>query len=111
MGNRVQRQRRRRKSGLQLAKRRRVKIHYENIGALGYKGDCGQTTPTGSTGQMEAKMDVKKITQEAIETNPEIKLVLEIAARARETEARTPAMELTPSTDVVALPNQRQCSF
>ena len=56
-------------------------------------------------------MSANERIQQAIDENPEIRLVLEIAARARETEGRTPAAEITSSTDVVALPNHRQCSF
>jgi hypothetical protein len=56
-------------------------------------------------------MEANRIIENALKNNDEIRLVLEIAARARENEGRTPPMELTPSSEVAALPNQRQCSF
>jgi len=54
-------------------------------------------------------MDAEKIVQKAIKANPDIQLVLDIAARAREAEARTPPAELRPTTEVVALPTNPQC--
>lgn len=97
------------KSGQQLVKRRRVKIHYEDVPGLGYKEHrIGQTTPKGSNRQMEANMSAKEIVNQAIKENPEIRVVLEIAARARETESNTPPTDLTPSNEVTALPNNRQ---
>jgi len=100
---------RRRESGQRLVKRRRVKIHYETVGALGYKGDrLGQTTNTGSNRQMEANMDAQQIVKKAISENPEVRLVLEIAARARAIEENNPAVDLTPKNEVVAVPNNVQ---
>ena len=65
--------------------------------------------PTPESFQTEAKMDAEKIMQKAIKANPDIQLVLDIAARAREAEARTLPAELNPTTEVVALPTNPQC--
>lgn len=46
--------------------------------------------------------------KQAIHDNPEIALVLEIAARAREIDERTPPQELRASTEVAALPLHAQ---
>jgi hypothetical protein len=53
-------------------------------------------------------MNAKQIIQDAIETNPEIRLVLEIASRARDTEAREQPRELGSATEVVAIPTHTQ---
>ncbi len=53
-------------------------------------------------------MDTQKIIKKAAKENPEIALVLEISARARETEQREPAKELRPSTDVGMNPTTAQ---
>jgi hypothetical protein len=47
--------------------------------------------------------------QEQIAKNPDIRVVLEIAMRARETEASQPARVIGIATDVVALPSNSQC--
>jgi len=103
--------RRRRESGQQLSKRQRVKIHYEDVGSSVYKGDpTGRTTNTGSNRPMEAKnMDATRIVKEGIKENPEVQVVLEIAARARTLEENSPAVDLTPKNDVVTVPNNLQC--
>jgi hypothetical protein len=53
-------------------------------------------------------MEPEKIVQKAMKVNPEIQLVLDIATRARETEALELPRELGATTDVVALPNNPQ---
>jgi len=53
-------------------------------------------------------MPLPQTIQRAIKDNPEINVVLEIAERAREIEGTTPPGELNPTTEVVALPNNRQ---
>jgi hypothetical protein len=53
-------------------------------------------------------MKAEQIVQEALKQNPEIRIVLDIAARAREAEATAPPEDLTPSNEVTALPNNRQ---
>jgi hypothetical protein len=53
-------------------------------------------------------MDAKKLVKKAAKENPDIKLVLEVSARAREAEQREPAKELRPSTDVGMNPTTAQ---
>jgi hypothetical protein len=53
-------------------------------------------------------MRMKKIIGDAIKENPEIALVLEISARAREIEQREPAKELTGATSIGANPTTAQ---
>jgi len=53
-------------------------------------------------------MDTQKIIKKAAKENPDIGLVLEIAARARETEQREPAKELRPATEVGVNPTTAQ---
>jgi hypothetical protein len=53
-------------------------------------------------------MDTRGILKKAINDNPEIAVVLEIAARAREVEERTPPQEIRASTEVAALPAHTQ---
>ena len=53
-------------------------------------------------------MDTQKLIKKAAKENPDIRLVLEISARARETEQREPAKELRPSTDVGMNPTTAQ---
>jgi hypothetical protein len=47
--------------------------------------------------------------QKQIAENPEIRTVLEIAMRARETDATQPARVIGIATDVVANPSNSQC--
>jgi hypothetical protein len=98
---------RRQESGQQLVKRRRVKIDYEDAGSLGYKGNLtGRTTNVGRNASIEAnQMDATKIVKQGIKQNPEVRIVLEIAARARAIEENNPAVDLTPKNDVVTVPN------
>jgi|HubBroStandDraft_6_1064221.scaffolds.fasta_scaffold37702_2 hypothetical protein len=53
-------------------------------------------------------MNTKQALKKAVKENPDIELVLEISARARETEQREPAKELRPSTDVGMNPTTAQ---
>ena len=53
-------------------------------------------------------VDTQKLIEKAAKENPEIALVLEISARAREIEQREPAKELRPTTDVGANPTAAQ---
>jgi hypothetical protein len=53
-------------------------------------------------------MDATKIIKQAIDDNPDIRLVLDIAARAREAQEREPAKDLRASTDVGANPTTSQ---
>jgi hypothetical protein len=47
--------------------------------------------------------------QEQIANNPDIRAVLEIAMRARETEATQPARAIGIATDIAATPSNSQC--
>lgn len=53
-------------------------------------------------------MDAQKLIEKAAKENPDIALVIEIAARAREIEQREPARELRPTTDVGVNPTTAQ---
>lgn len=53
-------------------------------------------------------MSAEKI-EKALKENPEVRLVLEIAARARDIESREPPRELGAATEVVAIPTNPQC--
>jgi hypothetical protein len=48
--------------------------------------------------------------QKALDENPEIRIVLDIAARARDTEAKEPPREIGASTEVAAQPTHTQCA-
>lgn len=52
-------------------------------------------------------MSVQKIIEKALK-NPDVSLVLEISARAREIEQREPARDLRPSTGVGVNPTTAQ---
>lgn len=56
-------------------------------------------------------MSTRKIIAEAIKENPEIGLVLEISARARENDQRELAIDLRPTTEVAANPTAAQGSI
>jgi hypothetical protein len=53
-------------------------------------------------------MSVSKTIRRAINENPEIRVVLAIAERAREMEAKEPPRELIVKTEVVAIPSNQQ---
>lgn len=53
-------------------------------------------------------IDAPQPVLEAFKNNPETKLILEIAARARDLRSKEPPIEITASTDVVAIPSQQQ---
>jgi len=53
-------------------------------------------------------MDTRKIIAKVVKDNPDIALVLEISARARESEQREPAKELRSANDVAANPTSAQ---
>jgi hypothetical protein len=56
-------------------------------------------------------MDTQKIIEKAAKENPEIALVLEISARAREIDQRESTMDLKPVSDVAANPTAAQGSI
>jgi hypothetical protein len=53
-------------------------------------------------------MDTQKIIEKAAKENPEIALVLEISARAREIDQTESAMDLKPASDIAANPTTAQ---
>ncbi len=53
-------------------------------------------------------MSARKTVKKAIADNPEIRIVLEIAGRAREAEAKELPRELSVTTEVAALPTNQQ---
>jgi hypothetical protein len=60
---------------------------------------------------LDTKQIVEQTIEKALHENPDIRVVLEIAARAREIEARELPRELGTATDVVAIPNNSQCAL
>ena len=60
--------------------------------------------------RMEMVMDTTQIIKDAFDANPDIRLVLNIAARAHETEARELPREIGVATEVVAIPSNPQCA-
>lgn len=54
-------------------------------------------------------MDAAQIIKDALETNPDVRLVLEIATRARDADSKEPPRELGASTEVTAIPINPQC--
>jgi len=54
-------------------------------------------------------MDVNQTIEKALNENPDVQVVLDIAARARETEARELPREIVGATEVVAIPTNPQC--
>ena len=53
-------------------------------------------------------MNAKQLVRKAVKDNPEVCLVLEIAARAREVEGREPVKELGATTSIGANPTAAQ---
>jgi hypothetical protein len=51
-----------------------------------------------------------ELVQQEMKENPEVLLILEIAARAREIEARELLHEIRVSTEVAAVPINSQCA-
>ena len=56
-------------------------------------------------------MKTQKMIAKAVRENPDIALVLEISARARESDQREPTMDLGPVADVAANPTAAQGSI
>jgi hypothetical protein len=54
-------------------------------------------------------MSVEKLIKNALDKNPEIRLVLDIAARARDAESKEPPRNIGVATDIVAIPTNSQC--
>ena len=55
-------------------------------------------------------MKTEEIIQRVIEENPDVRTVLQIAAIARETEARDLPRDLSVAAEVVSIPNNPQCA-
>jgi hypothetical protein len=55
-------------------------------------------------------MRAAEMVEKTLKENPDVRLVLEIAARARETEAKEPPREIGAATEVVAIPTNPQCA-
>jgi hypothetical protein len=53
-------------------------------------------------------MNAEQIVKNALEKNPEIRLVLEIAERAREVESKEPPRNIGIATEIVAIPTNSQ---
>ena len=53
-------------------------------------------------------MNADQIIRKALEDNPEIRLVLEIAARARDAEDKTAPADFSPKGETVTVPNHQQ---
>jgi hypothetical protein len=54
-------------------------------------------------------MNAEQMIKKALDENPEILLVLEIAARARDAESKEPPRNIGTATDIVAIPTNSQC--
>ncbi len=54
-------------------------------------------------------MTAEKVVKNALHENPDMRLVLEVAARARETESKEPPRNIGIATDIVAIPTNSQC--
>lgn len=59
----------------------------------------------------EEVMRAAEMIEKALKENPDVWLVLDIAARARETEARELPREIGAATEVVAIPTNPQCAM
>lgn len=59
----------------------------------------------------EGTMTAAEALKTALRDNPEVRLVLEVANRARALEQNNPAIDLTPKNDVVAIPTDVQCTL
>lgn len=60
-------------------------------------------------GKEEEVMNAAQMIRDAFDANPDLRLVLEIATRAREVESKEPPQDLRASTEVVAIPSNSQC--
>lgn len=73
-------------------------------------GVCSATSriPHASNAEFVTMSNVQRTIDNAICENPEVRLVLEISARAREIEQREPPRELTPTSDIGLNPTAAQ---
>lgn len=58
----------------------------------------------------EEVVSAAEMIEKALKENPDVRLVLDIAARARETESRELPREIGAATEVVAIPTNPQCA-
>ncbi len=56
-------------------------------------------------------MNATQQIDKALKENPDIQVVLDIAARARETEERELPHEIVVSTEVTVIPTDSQCAL
>jgi hypothetical protein len=54
-------------------------------------------------------MKAEQIIRNAMDNDPDIRLVLEIAERARAAELQDPARNIGVTTDIVTIPTNSQC--
>lgn len=54
-------------------------------------------------------MDTAQVIKDALDANPDVRLVLAIAARARDAESKEPPRNIGFATDIVAIPTNSQC--
>lgn len=54
-------------------------------------------------------MDTAQVIKDALDANPDVRLVLEISARARDAESKEPPRSIGFATDIVAIPTNSQC--
>ncbi len=55
-------------------------------------------------------MNTNQTIKKALNENPDVRLVLEVAARARDAEAKEPPREIGAATEVAAIPTHPQCA-
>jgi len=55
-------------------------------------------------------MSAAEMIEKALKENPDVRLVLDIAARARELEAKELPREIGVATEVTAIPTNPQCA-
>jgi hypothetical protein len=54
-------------------------------------------------------VDAAKMIENALAKNPEIRMVLELASRARQIESKEPPRNIGMATETVAIPSRPQC--
>jgi hypothetical protein len=55
-------------------------------------------------------MDANQTIKKAFDENPDVRIVLDIATRARDVETRELPREIGAATEVVAIPTNPQCA-
>jgi hypothetical protein len=54
-------------------------------------------------------MDAAEVIRKALDENRDVRLILEIATRAREIESKEPPRHVGIATEIVAIPTNSQC--